>query len=197
MDNGVPLQLIPDEIQEQDLLDHHPDDHMEEDHLEVVDAQHLGFVQLFEPDGDPVFIERAQAVFFTKSRSNSCVGQMPCSWAWGQLNSDPKAWADFFTLLLVSPETHSWAKKLLSSQAWNVFVKHSEPQLIPFCLPPSCPDLLKDLCPKSLPSVVGSPSSDSATPASANLISSASAEAQSSEQITEGVFSSPITPLIS
>jgi hypothetical protein len=36
---------------------------MEEDHLEVVDAQHLGFVQLFEPDGDPVFIERAQAVF--------------------------------------------------------------------------------------------------------------------------------------
>jgi hypothetical protein len=62
MDNGVPLQLIPDEIQEHDLLDHQPEFHMEENHFKVVNAQHLGFVQLFEPVEDPVFIERTQVL---------------------------------------------------------------------------------------------------------------------------------------
>ncbi|OEL28070.1 hypothetical protein BAE44_0010914 [Dichanthelium oligosanthes] len=72
MNNGSPLQLIPDDIPEEDMLGQ---DEMQE--VQQVDAQqgneymHLDFVQLVEPAQDPVFAARfADEAFDALPKSN-------------------------------------------------------------------------------------------------------------------------------
>jgi hypothetical protein len=55
MDNGVPLQLIPDEIQEHDLMDD-PDFNLAAVDQNENNLEQLGFVELLQPAHDPIFM---------------------------------------------------------------------------------------------------------------------------------------------
>jgi hypothetical protein len=57
MDNGVPLQLIPDEIQEHELIGG-PDLNLAADVQIENNLEQLGFVELLQPAQDLVFMQR-------------------------------------------------------------------------------------------------------------------------------------------
>jgi hypothetical protein len=64
MDNGAPLQLIPDEIQEHELMD------ASDFNVAVVDQmenniEQLGFVELLQPAHDPVYMQRQFSANFS------------------------------------------------------------------------------------------------------------------------------------
>jgi hypothetical protein len=68
MDNGAPLQLIPDEIQEHELMDASDFNVAAVDQMEN-NFEQLGFVELFQPAQDPVFMQR----LFCKLSRLSCI----------------------------------------------------------------------------------------------------------------------------
>jgi hypothetical protein len=57
MEDGIPLQLIADEIHVHELVDQMAEDELPEQPIFPVVNQ-LGFVELFEPAADPVFVKR-------------------------------------------------------------------------------------------------------------------------------------------
>jgi hypothetical protein len=57
MDNGAPLQLIPDEIQEHELMGA-PDINVAVGDQMPNNIGQLGFVELFQSAQDPVFMQR-------------------------------------------------------------------------------------------------------------------------------------------
>jgi hypothetical protein len=63
MDNGAPLQLIPDEIQEHELMGA-PDVHAAGGVQMPNNIDQLGFVELFQPAQDPVFMQRFSSPTF-------------------------------------------------------------------------------------------------------------------------------------
>jgi hypothetical protein len=143
MDDGQPLQLIPDEIPEEDLVpDFNEFDNVvqEQPHSPgAPDAMHLGFVSLPDDLGDPVFIDRIR-----QQLNSDVFKQNPDAIRlWARFLSPspgassvrvPRMWADFFTALLLNPGSYEWAKNLLQSQAWEFFQKTSC-ESVPFCLP--------------------------------------------------------------
>lgn len=145
MEDGVPLQLIPNEIHEEDLIPEEADANAALVNVEIQqpaedpDAMHLGFVTLPEDQGDPVFIERIQQNLHSEFfKHNPDVVRL---WArflapgpGAQSVQVPKVWADFFTTLLLNPGSFEWAKSMLQSQAWNLF-QTSCADSVPFCLP--------------------------------------------------------------
>jgi hypothetical protein len=69
MDNGHPLQLIPNEIQEVDLMDINDqggeDQNLEQQPIEIEEnVMQLDFVELLQNEGDHVFLARMQQNFF-------------------------------------------------------------------------------------------------------------------------------------
>ncbi|CAN6235398.1 unnamed protein product [Urochloa humidicola] len=195
MDNGVPLQINPDEIEEEDLDQHmaFPEDDQNQEHIQQ-DMMHLGFVRLMESPGDPVF----QSLSDTRaSLLSPFVKQNPDAvrlWAHHLAPAAgssqvmvPKSWADFFTALLLNPTSFQWAKNFMSSQAMTSFEQASSDQ-IPFKIPPKCPVSDPSLCTKKL-SLLLSPTehTNGSTPSSQHLV-----EETTQEEETEPL--SPATP---
>jgi hypothetical protein len=121
MDDGQPLQLIPNEIPEEDLMpgvNGLDNAEQEQPHPpEAPDAMHLGFVSLPDDLGDPVYIDKIQ-----QKLQSDVFKQNPDAIRWARfLALGPGAssvrvlrmWADFFTALLLNPGSYEWAKNLL------------------------------------------------------------------------------------
>jgi hypothetical protein len=152
-DDGQPLQFIPDEISEEDLvpdnngLNNAVEDNAVQEHPhppdapDAPDAMHLGFVSLPDDLGDPVFIDRLQQQLHSDVfRQNPDAVRL-----WARFLAPgpgassvkvPKVWADFFTALLLNPSSYEWAKKMLQSKAWEFF-QATSCESIPFCFPPA------------------------------------------------------------
>jgi hypothetical protein len=149
-DDGQPLQFIPDEIPEEDLvpdingLNNAVQDNavQEQPHSpEAPDAMHLGFVSLPDDLGDPVFIDRLQQQLHSDvfKQNPDAVRLWARFLAPGPGDSSvkvPKVWANFFTALLLNPSSYEWAKKLLQSKAWEFF-QATSCESVPFCFPPA------------------------------------------------------------
>jgi hypothetical protein len=143
MDDGQPLQLIPDEIPKEDLVpDFNGFDNVvqEQPHPPgAPDAMHLGFVSLPDDLGDPMFIDRIQQqlqsdVFKQNSDAIRLWARFLAPGPGASSVRVPRMWADFFTALLLNLGSYEWAKNLLQSQAWEFFQK-TWCELVPFCLP--------------------------------------------------------------
>jgi hypothetical protein len=123
MDNGAPLQLIPDEIQEHELLG------APEVNVPVMaqvgnNFEQLGFVELLQPAQDPVFMQRLSPTNLSGCSALKVNPEAIRLWANFLAPVDgastvqiPKVWADFFTMMLLSPKSFQWAKQFLSSSA--------------------------------------------------------------------------------
>ncbi|CAL4988404.1 unnamed protein product [Urochloa decumbens] len=115
MDNGAPRQMIPDEVQEHELMNNlggvaHDEDPFNQDMQ--IGMQHAAAV-------------RAWAQHLAPGLGAPSVNV-------------PKPWADFFTALLLNPGNFTWAKSLLSSPAWEHFQQPYLPS-VQFALPEKCP----------------------------------------------------------
>ncbi|KAG2597833.1 hypothetical protein PVAP13_5KG278800 [Panicum virgatum] len=116
------VQAMPDEIHEEKLMDDHDmEDVQMENAPPVVDEN----IQLGSSKNNAEAV-RLWAQFLAPGHSNSVV-------------EVPKAWSDFFTALLMHPASFPWAKKMLSSSAWNIIAEHGVDP-IPFALPEKCPN---------------------------------------------------------
>lgn len=167
LDNGVPLQLIPDEVQEDELMDNDGMANMVVDQdlqeagqqnpiVEQLDVEMgldneqkpaeleplnnyvpLGFVELFEPVADPVM-----------STFNPSGGLPPDFFRfWAKYFHPsggstttfiPPEWAAFFMAALMNPASYDWAKRFLTSPAWVFFSTPTASSYL-FGLPPKCP----------------------------------------------------------
>jgi hypothetical protein len=65
----------------------------------------------------------------------------------------PKVWADFFTMMLLSPRSFQWANQFVTSSALEHLAGTSS-SLVPFCLPQTVPDAGFFLCSNNLPAAV-------------------------------------------
>lgn len=114
----------------------------------------LGFVELVEPDADPVFTEwLSQGSEVPKSIQHPEAVRL-----WAKFLSPmagckhvniPTSWSAFFTAMLLNPTSFVWAKQLLSSAAWGFF--QNQDSMI-FALPNKCPEITS-LCLNNLPRV--------------------------------------------
>lgn len=132
MDNeGEHIQLIPDEVQEYDLLGQHDQNEMQ-----------LGFVQLIEPLVDPVMRANNQQLppdlFRLWSTHLAPYAGLP-------VTHIPPEWAPFFTVALMNPASHDWAKRFISSPAWAYFASPN-PNDFPVTIPSKCPVATSPTC---------------------------------------------------
>lgn len=162
MDNSAPLQLIPDDIQVDELMGQ--EDLQAPDPNQIAGAknnvqnvQNVGFVEFLLPSADPIFLSR-QSQSLTKFRVFKHILEAITLWAkcFAPGPGAPtvhirRKWTDFFTLLLSSPEAHLWAKQFLGSPALPLLNEHPPSMNIPFYLPQSLPDVEQVLCSKNLP----------------------------------------------
>jgi hypothetical protein len=155
MDNGAPLQLILDEIQEHDLMDA-PDFNLAAVDQNENNLEQLGFVELLQPAHDPVFMQRqfsANYSTFPAFKSNPEAIRLWANFlapvARASSVQIPKAWADFFTMMLLSPGAFQWAKQFVTSPALEHLAGTSSIS-VPFCLPRAVPDAGLFLCSNNL-----------------------------------------------
>lgn len=143
--NGVPIQINPDEFLEDDLMDEdelreqaalmdQDDQHfgIEEDILEAMndnnqhdpaphDQQlHLGFVELVEPSIDPIFEQFPPPKALPADLFRLWAKHFNSAGSSNAIDVPPD-WAPFSTSALLNPESFAWAKRFLSSQAWSFF----------------------------------------------------------------------------
>jgi hypothetical protein len=149
-DEGQPLQLIPHEVPDEELvpnfngLDNAVQGNavQEQPHSPgAPNAMHLGFVSLPDDLGDPVFIDRLQQqlhsdVFKQNPDAIRLWARFLAPGPGASSVKVPRMWADFFTDLLLNPSSYEWAKKLLQSQAWEFF-QATSCESVPFCFPPA------------------------------------------------------------
>jgi hypothetical protein len=171
MDNGVPLQLLPDDIQEDELMDQDDPDFLNQQMDLDVNAnglngnnlRNVGFAQLQQPNVDfPCFDRHFQ---LPQPKSDFFKHNPKAIRLWAKCFAPgpgaptihiPQKWVDFFTLLLASPTALSWASSILGSAAFAHLQDQSssEAALILFCLPQSQPQMDLLACSKNLPSSV-------------------------------------------
>ncbi|CAL4899272.1 unnamed protein product [Urochloa decumbens] len=168
-ENGIPMQFIQDEIQEEELLGNNlqaqnlenlldeqmaPQEEAPEEAQQYNMNMQLGFVQFQQPKMDPVLAARLLHSQPPVSKQHAVAVR-----AWAQYLAPgmgaekvdvPKPWADFFTAMLLNPGNFIWAKNLLSSVAWEFF-QTNEKALIPFVLPASCPEGANSACLNAIP----------------------------------------------
>ncbi|CAN6243763.1 unnamed protein product [Urochloa humidicola] len=134
MDNGIPLQVMPEEIPESDLPQEFDQDML------------IGAVRTFLPDTDPALLER-QLQSNSGPFPNSFTSNAQATKAWtsflapglgAHTVSVPRVWADFFTTMLMHPGSFQWAKNFLTSQALSS-LHHQEDCMIKFSIPDKCP----------------------------------------------------------
>jgi hypothetical protein len=155
MKNGAPLQLIPDEIQEHELMDA-PDINVAVGDQMANNIGQLGFVELFQPAQDPVFMQRLSSPTFRGPPAFKSNPEAIRLWAnflapvtGAPSVQIPKDWADFFTMMLLSPRSFQWAKSFVTSSAMEHLAGTSFS--VPFCLPQTLPDAGSFLCSNNLP----------------------------------------------
>jgi hypothetical protein len=156
MENGAPLQLIPDEIHENELMDAPDFNAADVDQMEN-NFDQLGFVELFQPAQDPVFVQRLISANFQGSPAIKSNPEAIRLWAnflalvaGAPSVQIPKVWADFFTMMLLSPRSFQWAKQFVTSSAMEHLARTSSSS-VPFCLPQTIPDVGSFLCSNNLP----------------------------------------------
>jgi hypothetical protein len=145
MDNGVPLPLILDEIQEHDLMDA-PDFNLAAVDQMENNIEQLGFVELLQPAHDPVFMQRHFSTNFSAFPAFKNNPEATRLWpnflapvAGASSVQIPKAWADFFTMMILSLRSFQWAKQFVTSSALEHLAGTSSTS-VPFCLPRAVPD---------------------------------------------------------
>jgi hypothetical protein len=156
MDNGAPLQLIPDEIQEHELL-YAPDVNVPVVAQMDNNFEQLGFVEFFQPAQDPVIMQRLSPANLPGSSAFKANPEAIRLWANFLAPVDgassvqiPKVWADFFTMMLLSPKSFQWAKQFVTSPALEHLAGASSSS-VPFGLPKALPDTGLFLCSNNLP----------------------------------------------
>ena len=150
MDWDVPLQLIPAEIHEDELLGE-PSPNSDQAQLDVLhnDNMQLGFVETFFPVVDLVFASIQNDL---QSASSELIRQWARNFAPGpgaHTVQVPLQWSPFFTSMLLNPGNFLWAKKFLESSAWDFF-SSSLSDSRPFALPKYCPTSVKISCMKDV-----------------------------------------------
>ncbi|KAF8765330.1 hypothetical protein HU200_008706 [Digitaria exilis] len=154
--NGVPLQIMPDEINEDDLLGDGPNDQglgqqvTLNEMAEQGELNHmqLGFVHVEAPLVDPV-LESIATGSFTG-------GTLPVNfyrfWSKHFSPGDSQQFtkiaperAAFFTAALLNPASFEWAKHFLTSPAWEYFT-HASAEDFSFVLPAKCPSKTSPSC---------------------------------------------------
>ncbi|KAF8690609.1 hypothetical protein HU200_040979 [Digitaria exilis] len=150
--NGLP-PMIPDDVPEDYLLGD-AQALVADPNEEQPDLGHdnnlmqLEFVQMVEPEMDPVFSTLAAASsnsIYSGTQSSSLPPDLFCLWSQNfapglgaeSINVPPE-WAAFITASLLNPSSFEWAKRFLNSPAWAFF---SQPQTndFAFALPSKCP----------------------------------------------------------
>jgi hypothetical protein len=156
MEDGIPLPFIPDEIQENELMD--LDDLIEVNNQQGANALHVGLVRFIQPEADSVFVSRQLEIPQPRSdffrRNSEAIRLWAKCFAPGPGASTvhvPAKWVDFFTLLLSSPIAFHWAKYFPNSSALPFLASVDSSSSIPFCLPCIAPNLGHQLCTKNLP----------------------------------------------
>lgn len=152
-EDGMQLQINPDEIPEDQLLgadqmdDPASDDSenpMNVDEVQSTDQiMHLGFVEICSPNIDPVFEHMAPTG--SSSKNSDLPADLYRFWAKyfaPRTDSLPVSlspdWAAFFTAALMNPGSFAWAKSFLASPAWALLA-NSPAAKLPFALPAACP----------------------------------------------------------
>lgn len=126
MQDWEPLQIWLDEIPLEDLIgDPVPHEINQEGHGQE-DQLLLGFVELVQPNCNPIFTSRYQEYLQQQCKTNADTIRL---WAmFLALGSSMytvqvlQKWADFFTALLLNPSSFSWAKQFISSQAAHIWM---------------------------------------------------------------------------
>jgi hypothetical protein len=156
MDNGAPLQLIPDEIQEHELMGA-PDVNVPAVAQMENNFEQHGFVELFQPAQDPVIMQRlssanlpGSSAFKTNPEAIRLWANFLAPVAGASSVQIPKMWADFFTMMLLSPKSFQWAKQFVTSSALEHLAGTSSSS-VPFGLPKIVPDTGLFLCSNNLP----------------------------------------------
>ncbi|CAO2169256.1 unnamed protein product [Urochloa humidicola] len=162
LEDGVPLQVMPDEIQEEDLPQNpFPQENgsPNNNHELLNQEMQLGFVQLIQPYRDPVFGDK-QLQFLINPYPSPFKHNAEATREWARylaprLGADavavPKNWADFFTAMLMHPRSFMWAKSFLSSQALTA-LHHQNEEVVHFSIPDKCPHSEPLPCLEHLPS---------------------------------------------
>jgi hypothetical protein len=118
-------QLAPD----QHNMQMQPEVPGEQDHQQL----NVGLALLNLPDADPVWAERSRNADATRLWANF--------FAQGNFESlhvsIPSQWANFFTVLLLSPDIYCWAKELITSKVLPL-LRNNE-GVVDFYIPKKCP----------------------------------------------------------
>lgn len=152
-----PLHIDPIEIVLPDFDNLQPIIHDQEDEVQYADLLglpdinqnlQLGFVQIAQPQVDPVF--SPVMADHQASLPNSEAFRL-----WIQFFSHnnpslpsvviPDSWMNFFVFLLLQSPTFDWAKDFLQSSAWSFFATQSGNSSV-FTLPSSCPPFSLPAC---------------------------------------------------
>ncbi|CAN6198647.1 unnamed protein product [Urochloa humidicola] len=161
MEDGTPLQVMPDEIQEADLPQNPLplESGSPNNQLEFLNQDmQLGFVQVIQPNTDPVF-SKMQLQPLSNLYSSPFKNSVEATRAWvhylapgmgSETVAVPKNWADFFTAMLMNPGSFMWARTFLSSQAVNA-LHHENEEMIHFSLLVKCPNTEPLPCLQELP----------------------------------------------
>nr|TKW30157.1 hypothetical protein SEVIR_2G016600v2 [Setaria viridis] len=147
-DNGQPLHMVQEEINENELLDGNQDQDQALDQGPQNFNMQLGFVQTLGPCRDPVFsqFQNAKQLQTTQTPAdlyNLWAKYLPPGKTDSQVNV-PLSWSHFFMAQLLNPMSFAWAKSFLSSPAMSFL--YSEPAL-KVSLPNVCPNEMSPDCP--------------------------------------------------
>ncbi|KAF8724358.1 hypothetical protein HU200_021390 [Digitaria exilis] len=155
MDNGVPLQIMLDEINEDDLGDGPNEQGLgQQDALNEMAEQdelnhmQLGFVHVETPVVDPVLESIATGSFIGGALPADFYRFWSKHFSLGDSQQFTKIaleWAAFFTAALLNPARFEWAKRCLTSPAWEYFT-HASAEDFSFVLPSKCPSKTSPSC---------------------------------------------------
>ncbi|KAF8720685.1 hypothetical protein HU200_023587 [Digitaria exilis] len=148
MEDGQPLKIMPVEFPEEELLGHEVnsqgvfDDERSPDQEPELQAMQLGFVEIDQPEADPVFTNLLEGPSFKSSQLPPSLFRLwAAHFAAGPGSSDlaiPPEWAAFFTTTLMNPGSFEWAKRFLLSSAW-AYPSNPGPNDLQFEIPSKCP----------------------------------------------------------
>jgi hypothetical protein len=141
------VQIMPDEIQEHDLMDLENQE-LEQENFGNPDQQmQLGFVEISKPEADPVFFSRSK-----QKVADGLPATIYKSWAQhfapgpgSPAIKVPAFWAPFFTAMLMNPGSIEWANSFLSSDVVNLLAQSAGPSsgeaTLNYSLPSACPKM--------------------------------------------------------
>lgn len=147
-----PDGFLPEEIQEADLMDNFAEENdiQDDQGAQVQDVIHqniqLGVMQiLYEPIVDPIFESfiNADAIVPWQPKQNANGVRL-----WAKFFSPmgasrviniPQSWADFFTVIMLSPGKFDWAKAFLLGKAWDLVTAGKNEPFTGFQIPNVCP----------------------------------------------------------